>query len=287
MKYIYWAFRGSDDTHRSTILQSHQMHNDQIEPTSTLPIIGISCFAMLHPLKANRADGTGHMITNPRDELIKSSNFSTIHSTKQTFDEGRWILIAANKAKSVEASAFFYELMKSICGGKNGQIPPEARSATHPIPIIEEKSQTEHRCNTSSNLPSAWGSTVSSDNKIEGGSRLRNMPKASKRQQRKLVELSFDPESIEEFPHIAKETKHNSSRSVNSTKSTKSSKSQKSSKSHKSNASSDSGSVVSAVTRAAFTNLAEGLSKDISKLIRDEYSVMTASTRVNIADTRR
>jgi hypothetical protein len=82
-----------------------------------------------------------------------------------------------------------------------------------------------------------------------------------------VVELSFDPESIEEFPHIAKETKHNSSRSVNSTKSAKSSKSQKSSKSHKSNASSDSGSVISAVTRAYFRNLAEGPSKDVSKLI--------------------
>jgi hypothetical protein len=251
-------------------------HNDQIEPTSTLPVIGISCFAMLHPLKAHRADGSGHAITNPRDELIKSGNFSTIHSTKQTFDEGRWILIVANKAKIDEASAFFFKLVKLICGGKNGQIPPEARSATHPIPIIEEKSQTEH--NTSSNLPSAWGSTFSSDNKTEGGSRLRNMPKAAKRQQRKVVELSFDPESIEEFPHIDKDTKHNSSRSVNSTKSNKSSKSQKSSKSHKSNASSDSGSVVSAVTRANFTNLAEGLSKDISKLIRNECSVMTSST---------
>jgi tRNA U34 5-carboxymethylaminomethyl modifying GTPase MnmE/TrmE len=104
------------------------------------------------------------------------------------------------------------------------------------------------------------------------------MPEAAKRQQRKVVELSFDPESIEEFPHIDKDTKHNSSRSVNSTKFNKSSKSQKSSKSHKSNASSDSGSVVSAVTRADFTNLAEGLSKNISKLIRDECSVMTSST---------
>jgi hypothetical protein len=94
-----------------------------------------------------------------------------------------------------------------------------------------------------------------------------------------VVELSFDPESIQEFPHIDKETKHNSSRSVNSTKSNKSSKSQKSSKSHKSNASSDiSGSVVSAIARADFTNLAEGLSKDMSKLIRDKYSVMTSST---------
>jgi hypothetical protein len=37
-------------------------HNDQIEPTSTLPIIGISRFAMLHPLKVNRADGTGHSL---------------------------------------------------------------------------------------------------------------------------------------------------------------------------------------------------------------------------------
>jgi hypothetical protein len=218
-------------THRR-FFKAIKWHDDQIEPASTLPVVGISCFAMLHPLKANRADRTGHTITNLRDKLIKSGNFSTIHSTKQTFDEGRWILIVASKGKTVEASAFFCKLMKSIHGGKNGQIPPEARSATHPISIIEEKSQTEHRCNTSSNLPSAWGSTFSSDNKIEGGSRLRNMPEASKRQQRKVVELSFDPESIEEFPHIAKETKHNSSRPVNSTKSTKSSKSQKSLKSH-------------------------------------------------------
>jgi hypothetical protein len=107
------------------------------------------------------------------------------------------------------------------------------------------------------------------------------MPKAAKRQQRKVVELSFDPEWIEEFPHIDKETKHNSSRSVNSTKSQKSSKSQKSLKSHKSNALSDSGSVVSAVTRADFTNLAKGLSKDISKLIRHKHSVMTSSTEVS------
>jgi hypothetical protein len=257
-------------------------HNDQIEPTSTLPIVGISHFAMLHPLKAHRADGAGHTITNPRDELIKSGNFSTVHSTKQTFDEGRWILIVANKAKAVEASGFFSELVKSICGGKNGQITPEARSATHPIPFIEEKSQTKHRHNTSSNLPSAWGSTFFSDNKIEGGSRPRNMHEAAKRQQRKVMELSFDPESSEEqFPHVAKETKHNSSRLVNSSKSTKSSKAQKSSKSHKSNASSDSGSVVSAATRADFTNLAKGLSKDISELIRDEHSVMTASTEAS------
>jgi hypothetical protein len=99
-------------------------HNNHIEPTSTLPIVGISRFAMLHPQKAHRADGSGHTITNLRDELIKSGNFSTIHSTKQTFDKGRWILIVANKAKTVEASAFFSKLVKSICGGKNGQIPP-------------------------------------------------------------------------------------------------------------------------------------------------------------------
>jgi hypothetical protein len=35
------------------------------------------------------------------------------------------------------------------------------------------------------------------------------------------------------------------------------------------------------VTRADFTNLAEGLSKDISKLIRDKHSVMTASTEAS------
>jgi hypothetical protein len=105
----------------------------------------------------------------------------------------------------------------------------------------------------------------------------------NKRQTRKIVELSFDPESFQEFPNLNKTTNNNnSSRSVSSAKSNKSNKSSKSTRSNNksiaSNASSDSGSAVSAVTPADFNSLAEGLSKDLSKLIRDECSVMTSGT---------
>lgn len=254
-------------------------HNDQIDPTSIIPILGLSRTAMLHPLQAQLPDRSGSITTTIRDELINSGKFCTIHSTKQTFSEGRWILVVSDKNKVKEAGAFFTKLVQSMYGGKNGQIPIEARNADMSSPSIEEKSQTEHRYRSASNQPNAWGSTFSSENKIEGGSRLRNMPikNNKKRQTRRVVELSFDPESISEFPDLqTQQTNRNTgSRSVNSAKSTKSNKS---AKSNKSNASSESGSAVSAVTRADFTNLAEGLSKDISKMIRDEYSVLSANS---------
>jgi hypothetical protein len=127
-------------------------HNDQIEPTSTLPIIGISHFAMPHPLKAHRAGGSGHTITNPRDELIKSGNFSTIHSTKQSFDEGRWILIVANKAKTNEASAFFSELVNPSMEARTARSRP--RHEAQPIPFLSSRKNPKRKTDTT--LPATY-----------------------------------------------------------------------------------------------------------------------------------
>jgi hypothetical protein len=70
-------------------------HNDQIEKTGILPIIGITRQAMSHPLKVkrpNEQESTGSTI---RKEICNSSYFATIHSTKQTNEEGRWLLVSS------------------------------------------------------------------------------------------------------------------------------------------------------------------------------------------------
>jgi hypothetical protein len=84
-------------------------HNKQLSKTATLPILGISRAAMLRPLHAQRGSPEKTQ-TCIRSEISQSGLFNAIHSTRQTADEGRWILVIKNKIHT-DAAIKFFDLM--------------------------------------------------------------------------------------------------------------------------------------------------------------------------------
>jgi hypothetical protein len=99
-----------------TFPQIIKWHNDQISNTATIPILGISRKAMLQPINVKRGtQGTqDDTTTTLRKELSQAGLFSAIHSTKQTYDEGRWILVVSNKNHTEAAVKFFNKTINAI-----------------------------------------------------------------------------------------------------------------------------------------------------------------------------
>jgi hypothetical protein len=242
-------------------------HNDQIEKTGILPILGITRQAMSHPLKVKRPNEKESTVSTIRKEICNSGYFATIHSTKQTNEEGRWLLVVADKTKTKDATEFLSQMMNSIFNAKKCQIPQEAKFGDT-VPEIEGREQTMARSTNpfSGQQGSAWGSVLSKDySDTKGGSRMKNMPR---RRNRKIVELSFDPESKEDFPDLSKKSKD---------KKQSGSKSIASKESKKSEASSESD--VSAVTKADFQTLGDNL----REMLRTEaQSVMTSGSGITM-----
>jgi hypothetical protein len=239
--------------------------NDTIDKTAILPILGVTRQAMLQPLDASRRDSGDKVVTCLREELSKSNYFASIHSTKATHDEGRWILIVSDKEKVKDAAKFFDTLVKSIYTSTNSQIPVDARINVYPVPQIEGKAETIARSvqPISGQQANAWGSVFSNDKETKGGSRMRNIPSRKQRQVRKVVELSFDPESKAEFPHL--QTADHKDNNKN-TKSVTSAKAKSTTSSHSS---------VSGVTKADFENLGD----ELRKMLRAEtQSINTSGT---------
>jgi hypothetical protein len=76
---------GRPQTHKAI-----KWSNDQAEHTTPLPVHGISRAAMLHPLKSQKADGTGHTMTTPRDKLraFHCGSLCQGESQQRTKDDG-------------------------------------------------------------------------------------------------------------------------------------------------------------------------------------------------------
>jgi hypothetical protein len=245
-------------------------NNDQIDKTAVLPILGISRIAMLQPLKAARAGKEKESIVSSiRSEICNSGYFATIHSTKFTHTEGRWMLIVADKAKVQDATKYINSMMQSIYDSTNSQIPSEARIMGILTPTIESKAQTIARSNPINRQGSAWGTTLTTEHEVKGGSRMRNMAKPRNRGGgRKIVELSFDPESTIDFPHLKSEKKPTNKAKARSTTGSKESKSE-----------SSASDTISAVTKEDF----ETLGNNLREMLRSEaQSVLSSGTDVTM-----
>jgi hypothetical protein len=111
-------------------------HNEQLSKTATLPILGITQAAMLCPIHAQRGSPETTQ-TCIRSEISQSGLFNAIHSTRQTAEEGRWILVIRNKIHTDAAIKFFDLMMKAIYASDKPQIPTNERLEMTPIPHIE------------------------------------------------------------------------------------------------------------------------------------------------------
>jgi hypothetical protein len=228
-------------------------HNDQISHTAILPIIGVTRVAMIKPLNIKRVNGTDETTqTSIRQEIRNSGLFNSIHSSRQTDDEGRWILVVTNKIHIEAATKFFHTLVKSVYANRTSQISNDERIISIPVPTIEDRAQTQARSTNpiSHNQSKAGDSIVTDNNKITGGSRMRNM---SRPKPRKIVEISFDPESEAQFPHLSEKTSNRPTRPARKPKSNE----------DLSPTSSYVDSVISAVTRAEFETLSQGIGQMI------------------------
>jgi hypothetical protein len=230
-------------------------HNEQIATTATIPVIGITREAMKQPIYAQRKlQGTKRDATTTiRKQLSQSSHFIAVHSTRQTFDEGRWILVIKDKSHTDEAIKFFDKVIKEAYGSDKPQINADDLILLTPTPQVEERehSHTRYTYLHRNQQSNAWNSLINVSDKISGGSQR------SKRthKQKQIVEISFDPESRAEFPNLQRK---NTNKSDN-TRNTKQTKDQTSPNSSQ-------GDSTSAVTRAEFETFSQG----ISKMVRDE-----------------
>jgi hypothetical protein len=181
------------------------------------------------------------------------------------------MLIVADKAKVPEATKYVNQMMAAIYGANNSQIPDEAKVLGIDKPKIESKEQTQARANPVSRQGSAWGAIFKSDYETTGGSRMKNMAKPRRGGVRKTVELSFDPESKDDFPELKSSKKD--------TEEAKSSKSSKASKTSKKSESSSDNDTISAVTKEDFHLLGNNL----RDMIRSEtQSVLSSGTDVTM-----
>jgi hypothetical protein len=220
---------------------------------------------MIQPIKAKRINGTdGPTKTNIRTEICNSGLFNSIHSSRQTHDEDWWILVVSNKIHMDAATKFFNNLDKSVYATQKSQIQIEERILSTPIPMIEDREQMQARSNDTirHKQGTAWESIVTDNQTLTGGSKMRNM---SRPKSRKIVEISFDPESQAQFPNLSTKT---TSRQARNTRKNKPNEDVSPTSSH-------SDSIISAVTRAEFENLSQG----IEQMIKNEVqSTLTTST---------
>ena len=114
------------------------------------------------------------------------------------------MLVASDKERIKDATKHFDQLTKSTRTSTNSQVPLDARINVCPVSQIEGKAQTVARSVNpiSGQRANASGSAFSNDKETKGGSRVHNLPSCKQGQVRKVVELSFDPESKAEFPHL-------------------------------------------------------------------------------------
>ena len=238
--------------------------NDAIDKTAVLPMLGITRKAMLAPLKISRQTGEVPIYTNLRSEIANSEHFSAIHLTRATDTEGRWFLVVADESKVKAASKFILQITKSIYTPTQSQIPLEARHEEFNVPEIEDKSKTMALITQpiSDQQASAWGPIFSNTDTTKSGSRMRNLPTRKPRQVRKIVELSFDPESTDDFPHLKTSKPVKASNSVTS-------KYKSTSYSHSS---------VSGVTKADFATLGDELRALVHDELRSVKSVKSNNT---------
>ena len=140
-----------------------------------------------------------------------------------------------------------------------------ARLEEFNVPEVEDKSKTMARITQPISIQqvSAWGPMFSNTNNNKSGSRMRNLPTRKPRQVRKIVELSFDPEWTEDFPHLQTAKPDKASNSVT----------------YKVKLTSSSHTSVSGVTKAGFLTLGE----DFRALVMNEVqSHTTAQTKVTM-----
>jgi hypothetical protein len=112
---------------------------------------------------------------------------------------------------------------------------------------------------------SAWNSLLTDTNKLSGGSQMHNKARPK---QRKIIEISFDPKSQDQFPNFQhKSTNHNTTRPSCKTKNRNDQLSPNSSPGD---------SVIIVVTRAEFETLSQG----ISQMVKDEVqSTISTGTK--------
>jgi hypothetical protein len=132
-------------------------HNEQLAKTTALPIIGITREAMLRPLKAQWGS-PANTATSIRSEISRSGLFNAVHSTRQTFDEGRWILIIKNKNSIDAATKLFDTLMKALYASDKQKIPTNERLEKTPVPVVEPRDTAYARTTDSirSHQANAW-----------------------------------------------------------------------------------------------------------------------------------
>ena len=119
-------------------------------------------------------------------------------------NEGSWLLIVADNSKVKAASKYILQLTNSIYSASKSQISLDAWLPDYTVPEIEGKAQTIVLVTQTirGQQASAWGPVFANNETNKGGSRLRKLPSRKPRQVRKITEVSFDPESTEDFPHL-------------------------------------------------------------------------------------
>jgi hypothetical protein len=145
-------------------------HNEQLAKTTTIPITGISREAMIRPLQAQRGSPETTQ-TCIRSELSQSGMLTVIHSTRQTHNEGRWVLVVKNKTNIDTTIKLFDSLMKAIYASNKPKIPNNERFHNTPVPHVETRDATHERTTTQirNNQANAWGTLLTNNDKITGG----------------------------------------------------------------------------------------------------------------------
>jgi hypothetical protein len=244
-------------------------HNEQLAKTTALPV---TREAMIRPLKAQRGS-PANTATSIRSEISRSGLFNAVHSTRQTFDEGRWILIIKNKNSTEAATKLFDTLMKALYASDKPKIPANERIEKTPVPAVEPRDTAYARTTDSirSHQANAWGTLLTNINKITGGSQMRNMQRST---QRNIVEISFDTESEDQFPNLTSKQK------------SKTNPKPSSKHKHKNDealpTSSQGESTISAVTRAEFENLSQGISQTVRDEVQSTVSNSTDQTMITL-----
>jgi hypothetical protein len=258
-----------------TFPQIIKWHNDQIANTATIPVLGILREAMLQPINVKRGtQGTqDDKTTTLRKEISQSGLFSAIHSTKQTYDEGRWILVLSNKNHTEAAVKFFNTTINAIYSTNEPQINRNDLVITTPLPKIEPREESYARsANPTRNLQAnAWASIIDDTQNLDEGSRMTNKARTK---QCKIVEISFDPESTEQFHEL-----QNKSPDKQNPRPTRKGK-QKTDQSSPNSSQSDS--IISAVTRAEFENFSQSISKMVKDEVQSTISNSTDQTMLTI-----
>jgi hypothetical protein len=162
--------------------------------------------------------------------------------------------------------------MKAIYASDKPKIPQSERFDKTPVPHVEPRDATHDRTTTQirNNQANAWGTLLTNTNKITGGSKMRNMQRAK---QRKIVEISFDPESDDQFPNLLKHKNKTQPRSSHKHKNQNDASSPTSSQGD---------SLISAVTRVEFETLSQGISQMVKNEVQSTISNGTDQTMITL-----